>query len=196
LARNELAKLCDSIWESLGQAVGAKQNSLRSFVLATLSAHTPSVRTVVLRAVDRTRQTVYCCSDARSAKIIEIEQNDAVSTLFYDAKKKTQIRIFGRAAIHGNDDVAHEIWRTIPLSGRALIAADTAPGTILSGQTPVSEKFRALLDGRVMYDEPVSNFVPIEVIAETIDYLDIRIGRHKRALISVPDPQKSSWIQP
>ena len=83
----------------LSRGVKDRKSSFHYTMLCTINNKTPESRTVILRNFNKDKFELNIHSDLRSGKINQIENNNNVSCLFYDDKKKIQIRINGQATI-------------------------------------------------------------------------------------------------
>ena len=109
----------------------------------------PAARTVVLRGFDANLGAIAIHSDYRSRKVAEITKNDRAAALFYDPRKKIQIRTTGHCRIHYLDDLAIDTWRIMPAFSRRCHLAQS-PGSLVEkpflGLTPDFEKRASALD--------------------------------------------------
>jgi len=77
------------------RGVKDRKSSFHYTMLSTINNKIPESRTVILRNFNKDIFELNIHSDLRSEKINQIETNNNVSCLFYDDKKKIQIRING-----------------------------------------------------------------------------------------------------
>ena len=92
-----LEEIVESIWTLLERGAADRREPFHCPALATAGADGPSVRTVILRKVFRAERVLLALSDRRAGKIAEIESEPRVTWVFYDARRKVQIRAAGRA---------------------------------------------------------------------------------------------------
>lgn len=110
----------------------------RTPMLATLSeAGTPTLRTVVLRAVDPARRQLRINTDRRSAKAGQIARNPAVELCFWDPAAREQLRVAGRATVDSAGPGADTAWSALSPASSAIYRAGPPPGTPTSGPTPL-----------------------------------------------------------
>ena len=96
---NNLDLTLQEIEYLLNRGVKDRKSSFHYTMLCTINNKTPESRTVILRNFNKDKFELNIHSDSRSGKITQIESNNNVSCLFYDDKKKIQIRINGLAKI-------------------------------------------------------------------------------------------------
>ena len=125
----DLPELLRQIQHALHTAPAAPTNPLRTAAFITASDSLPAARTVVLRRADAdTRQLVFY-TDARSAKLHELEHHPAVAWLFYHPGEQVQIRASGTAARQPADELARATWAATPLPNRLNYCTPLPPGT-------------------------------------------------------------------
>ena len=90
---NDLDLTLKEIKYLLSRGVKDRKSNFHYTVLSTIKNYTPESRTVILRSFNEEIFELNVHSDLRSDKIDQIEKNNKVSCLFYDDKKKIQIRI-------------------------------------------------------------------------------------------------------
>lgn len=88
--------LVDEIFIELQRAVTKKKHGFKTFVFRSGN----SIRTVVLRKVNRVDKTLWIFTDKRTQKIIEIAKDGKVGCLFWDGKIGYQLRIKANATVH------------------------------------------------------------------------------------------------
>lgn len=125
----DLPDLLRQIQHALHAAPADPANPLRTAAFITAPGSHPAARTVVLRRADAdTRQLVFH-TDARSAKLRELEKNPAVAWLFHHPGEQLQIRAEGTAALHPADDLARAAWAATPPLNRLNYCTTLPPGT-------------------------------------------------------------------
>ena len=125
----DLPDLLQQIQHALHTAPSDPTNPLRTAAFITASGSHPTARTVVLRRADAdTRQLVFH-TDARSAKLRELEQNPAVAWLFQHPGEQLQIRAAGTAARQSADELVRAAWAATPLPNRLNYCTTLPPGT-------------------------------------------------------------------
>ncbi len=154
----------------------------------------PRLRTMVLRAVDPSRRTLRFHTDARSDKAAELSADDRAAVHFYDPGAKIQIRLEGRAILHGHDALADEAWAQSRPMSRACYGVMPGPGERLDAaggfSLPADEAASAA--GR-------EHFRVVLFVFERLEWLWLEHAGHRRALFlwedGLPRPE-SRWLVP
>ena len=180
-ASSSLSDILSHAWDLLARGGADKKHPYHFPVLATYGPQGVQQRTIVLRKAYPPERLLRAYSDARPQKIVDLQQHPEASWLFYDHGSKEQIRARGRVTLHQQDDLAKELWNTIPPQARGDYLGPVAPGTHADGYTDnLPSDFR---------EEPTeentqagfNNFVVIESEVTGIDYLKLRRNGHLRA---------------
>ena len=142
---------------------------VRNIQLATIApAGDPDLRTVVLRAFERTPDPcAELHSDARAAKVGDIAHADRVALLAWSPPERLQIRLRGSARLHRADHVARARWETLSANARKPYGMRTPPGA------PKAEPDD---QSHLPPDEAFRQFVVIRVALLDIDIL--KLGPH------------------
>ncbi len=133
--------LGDLVDHALGRLSAAAANLAapwRTPMLATISqSGAPTLRTVVLRAVDPQDRSLRINTDRRSDKAEQIARNPAVELCFWDPAVGQQLRVAGVASVEASGPVADATWSSLRAEGRAIYRAGPPPGTPTPGSTPL-----------------------------------------------------------
>ncbi len=121
----ELESLVGHCWQLLAAAAGDRESPLRTPVLASGVAE---ARTTVLRAADGKARTLAIFTDARSGKAGQLAADPRACLVFHDPKDGVQLRAWGRAALHRQDEVARVHWESLPDFARRPYQSMPAPG--------------------------------------------------------------------
>lgn len=162
-----------------------KGHPFRCFALGSLGLKdNVGLRTVVLREVsENLRLTFY--TDDRSPKIVEIQQNDSVSALFYHPEKKWQLSIKGNAVIEGNRDFLEHAWNSLPKKSKKDYTTAVAPGSLL-GETD-----------DLTYLGAKNHFSMVHIVPSFIDFLKLGDSHHIRIQFSLEDGDwKGTFVVP
>lgn len=152
----------------------------------------PALRTVVLRAVDETQYKIRFHTDARSAKFREISANPRVAMHFYDAPKKVQLRIGGRATLHRDDELANAAWRATRPFSRACYRVAAMPGAIVGDPKALSCE-----DNTGEPEAGRENFAAVSVSIDCLEWLYLAAKGHRRARFSwVNGEVEGTWLVP
>ncbi|MHC4427792.1 MAG: pyridoxamine 5'-phosphate oxidase family protein [Planctomycetota bacterium] len=176
--------ISSEVWARLAHAADRPGHPMRFFVLATSGPDgVPDARLMVLRGADRRRGRVWFHTDRRSEKVRQLEAQPALCAVTYDVVDCIQIRLRGRGSVHVDDELAWAHWEQAESAVKALYAATDAPGIPLRQPDPrLMDHKRAMMDAATEA-KARSNFAVIEVVLETIEWLQVRDGLQRRALL-------------
>lgn len=183
----------------LSRGVSDRRSAFHTPVLVTHGLDgLPAARTVVLRGFDPNLRTISVHCDYRSGKVREIMNNDRSAAVFYDVRKKIQIRITGHCQIHHQDDVATHAWRKLTAFSRRSYLAQS-PGSVTekpsSGlPTELEKPAPALGDSETGF----SNFSIIRFRLLALEWLYLSARGHRRAKFEWPDgrAENAFWLVP
>jgi hypothetical protein len=190
---NDLDAALAEAWRLLEDGVGNAQAPFHLPALASVGRDgAPRVRTVVLRKLDRDRRILQVHSDRRSPKVAEIAAEPRVALHFYDRGAKVQLRVRGRAAVHGGDAVAREAWDKTRAFSRVCYRIDPAPGTPLDAPDGYAEPEPA--DPDVGFE----TFRVVRLAVREIEWLYLAGQGHRRALFRWDDAGAlaARWLVP
>ena len=106
-------------WKKLVNGSVKKKNGFRTMCVGTIDEkNTAALRIVVNRKVDESNKTIYFHTDNRSRKFSDLEQDNGISLLFYDARQKVQIVVKAFATLHTNNAVANDRWKATSAQAR------------------------------------------------------------------------------
>lgn len=179
----DLDELLRQIWRLLQRGVGDGRSAFHTPGIATQSLDGgASLRTVVLRAAQSDPPRLLCHTDARSGKVAELQANDRVAWLFYDARKKVQLRINARAELHRDDDLARRQWQRTGLWSRRCYCSTAAPGSELSGPgSGLPPELEQRAPEQQESEAGRDNFVVVSCAVLSIDWLWLSARGHRRA---------------
>ncbi len=192
----ELTDLLARAWAHLHQSAEIRDTGFRMVQIATLGlGRAPELRTVVLRGADPEARTVRFHTDARSPKIKELRNNPAVSLVSYNRNDGQQIRLQGHAEIVHDRDVAKGFWNQARDQSKICYRAKHAPGARLSDPASgfITETMRAPSSPEAGFE----NFCPVIIRVERVDWLDLAISGHQRAVFVWDGAEWcSDWVAP
>jgi len=180
-------------WQLLRDGVNSAKSALHTPGLATTGEHGPSLRTVVLRFCNEERRVLACHSDIRSAKVREAQADPRGSWLFYDRKRKLQLRLTGQLSIHVDDDFADSRWEKTTDSGRACYNTERSPGQHVPKPAGAPDRIADANDEQAAR----SHFAVIACKIEFLDWLVLSARGHRRAQFHWREGQwQASWVSP
>jgi hypothetical protein len=195
---NNLDEILNSIWEGLKRGASDFNDPFHWPVLGTTGKYGCNLRTVILRRVILPDRILVCHTDARSTKVQEIMNFPKVSWLFYDPKSKVQLRIFGQAELHNDDQFADEQWIDTRVTSRLNYCTTDPPGTPIdkpSSGLPdfLRDKIPAFLES----ERGRENFMAIACRIDSIDWLILRALGNLRARFDWHGNRvRSTWLVP
>lgn len=158
-----------AVLDILTRAANEKKSPWRWPVLVTRGEAYPGARMLVVRHFDRSALEIELHTDARSAKITELQRDPACALLFFDKASMVQLRIDGRAAVLTGAD-AEAAYSRAP-KGSLSDYTGLAPGD--DPDAPASEN----------RDEPRENFAALRIRIEWADLLKISRNGHDRRFV-------------
>ena len=180
---NNLDLTLKEILGLIQRAVKDRKSGFHNFVLATSFDNNPDARTVVLRGFDSEKMELSFHSDLRSQKINQLNKNQNVSLVFYDEKKKIQLRIKGKTNIRKS---FNEAWNKLTNWSKRCYLTLSPPGQ--ESEKPSSgfpEKFAFDAPSLEQTKDGLKNFGQIRVSIHEIEWLFLASQGHRRALFEV-----------
>lgn len=170
-------------WDILTRGPADRHAPARHIALATTAPDgTPELRTVVLRAADRTTATLDIHTDLRSAKVAALRHTPTAQTLVWDPRARLQIRATGTAIILTGEDAA-PLWARVPEASRPAYGATPPPGT------PIPEALA------YTHTDGAAAFAVIRLTLTTLDLLHLG-DSHRRARFDRADDWRGQWLSP
>ena len=142
---------------------------------------------------------IYFHSDLRAKKISQIKNNNFVSLIFYDEKKKIQIRIKGEASIKPSYKKA---WDGLSNWSKRCYLTISAPGE--SSENPTAgfpEKFEFTAPNDKFSKKGIKNFCYVVISITKVEWLFLARQGHRRALFDISKSNSkieicSKWLVP
>ena len=188
-------EILDIEWENLENAVLSAKHSFHSFTLSTIRKNIPQARTIILQAFDKSSFSISFNTDSRSKKLIDIHENKYVSALFYDKKRRTQLRVSGEAIILAKTDKSViKIWESMNPESKLCYMGPFSPSTALeSFQLNTINKSAYEIninDDRLGY----SHFCRVVIKIKKIDWLFLNHKGHRRLEFNFNETVGFNWI--
>ena len=193
-----LDSVLEKIWLMLEQGAAHSDDPFHWPVLGTKATEACNMRTVILRQVKVPERILVCHTDARSAKVQEIMNCSQTSWIFYNPKKKIQVRISGHARLHARDPYADRQWADTSITSRLNYCTSKPPGTPIdkpSSGLPdfLRNKIPTLLETEIGR----KHFMAVEVQIFSIDWLILKITGNRRARFEwYGDRLHAIWLVP
>ncbi|MGE0666310.1 MAG: pyridoxamine 5'-phosphate oxidase family protein [Sphingomonadales bacterium] len=184
----DLETLVSECWRLLEEAAANRGSPLRTPVLASGAAQ---ARTVVLRAADGGARNLAVFTDVRSAKAGQLAADPRACLVFHDPAAGVQLRAWGDAALHHQDEVAQAYWGT--LHEFAKRPYQSMPGPGIRRGTPGSG-IPEIEDGEAGYP----NYLVILVTVTRLEWLRLEQGGNLSARFEWDGAGRlsASWIVP
>jgi pyridoxamine 5'-phosphate oxidase len=185
---NDLTETGAEAWRVIGRGAVDRRSPFHTPSVATIGLDgQPQARTVVLRAVDPVARTLRFHTDRRSTKFVELSADARVTVLGYDAGRKIQLRLAGRATLHHGDALATAAWAQSRAMSQACYAQTEAPGTPLThaGNAPSGT------------DAGFANFTVVSVQIFELEWLYLAHEGHRRARFAWGTGKlQQTWLAP
>ncbi len=153
---------------ALERSLRDHEGELRNVQLATISAEgRPGLRTLVLRAFDRSEAYAEMHTEARAGKARDIAHASEVTFLAWSAADHLQLRFEGRARLHRDDDVARARWEKLSANARNMYGLRAEPGTPITDPEDQSH---------LPPEDQFKQFTVILVSLDTFDILRLEPG--------------------
>lgn len=162
------------------------RHPFRYVVLGTINVDGgPSQRTVVFRGFTGVNDLLIH-TDSRSEKISEIKDNPKISLLFYNDKKKLQLRISGKAMIHEDDELYRKEWNETGIKSKHSYTSERAPGEALDDPEDAYE-----------WNTTSEHFTVLRINVNEAEFLQLDGKRHLRSRrIYSEEGIKDQWLVP
>tara|TARA_B100000003_G_C10891696_1_gene355491 strand:- start:18 stop:602 length:585 start_codon:yes stop_codon:yes gene_type:complete len=184
---NNPTDIINSECNQLRDAVTQADHPYHMFSIATSFDNQPELRTVVLRAYDDTNYILSFHTDKRSPKYQEIINNSLTTSLFYDTKRRIQLRIKGNACPSNNNNILKGLWENLSKESKACYQGIIPP----SGNLPNDEIINTISENNKMLDG-FENFSRIDIQINEIDVLMLHHLGHKRICFTFKNNSFSS----
>ena len=181
---DDIDKTLSEIKSLLSRGVNDRKSNFHYTTLCTVDNNSrPQARTVIFRNFNIEKFYLYIHSDFRSKKINEIKNNSHVSLVFYDDKKKIQLRIRGIAKIEPSKKNS---WNKLSNWSRRCYLSEESPGINKKEPTSgFSERYYYNAPSTEESEKGLQNFSVIEIIAEDIEWLFLASQGHRRILFEI-----------
>ena len=167
--------------EFLIDGISNISNPYHFFYLSTIDNKTITSRTIVLRNVEQNPLAVYFNADFRSPKVKQLLSNNICSILFYDNKRKMQLRANCKAIINYKNSLSKNIWDKTPLQSRKCYMGEYAPSKPLKDWHPnVPLKYLKQDPEENESEKGYNNFTVIKIIIDNLDLLELHHNGHIR----------------
>ncbi len=176
-----LVEIEAAVWQALARAPHDKHHDWRTPVLATVDGEAADARTVVLREVDAAARTLIFFSDARAAKVAQLQRQPLCMLVMWSPRLGWQLRL--RVALQAQTEglAVTSRWARLALSPAAHdYMAPQPPGSALDAPPPPQKESR-------------EHFAVLTALVQSVDWLELHPQGHRRARF---DADGARWLVP
>jgi pyridoxamine 5'-phosphate oxidase len=179
-----LAEIEVAVWRALGRATVDKHHDWRTPVLATVDGRGHAdARTVVLREVRADAHELVVFTDARAAKVAQLQGQSACTLVMWSPALGWQLRLRARVAVHTDGLAVTSRWaalRSTPAARDYL--SPLAPGVPLKAAVPAAQTAAER-----------EHFAVLVATIDETDWLELHRDGHRRARF---DADGARWLTP
>jgi hypothetical protein len=176
-----LALVHQACWLELTLALTQRGHAFRQMALATADGDRPDLRTVVLREVQADERTLVFFTDARSAKVRQIQAQPAATLMVWCPRLGWQLRLRVRLAVETSGLAVSSRWARLKMTPAAQdYLSPLPPGTPVDRYLP-ERASRA-------------HFAVVSAQVQAIDWLELHADGHRRA--SFDAAGQGQWLVP
>ena len=170
-------------WKQLVNGSVKKKNGFRTMCVGTVDGNNnAALRIVVNRKVDESKKIIYFHTDNRSRKCSDLQKDNRISILFYDARQRVQIAVKATATIHTNDAIAHERWKATSPQARLGYMTLEAPNTKSDQPTlGYEERFASIKPTDTESDPFEKNFSVVACTVYELEFLYLDFQGNRKA---------------
>ena len=185
---DSLAAVQAALWQELVRAAHDKHHEWRTPVLATVDGDAADARTVVLREVDADDATLVIFSDARAAKLAQLQAHPVGTLVMWSRRLSWQLRLRVQLSAQTDGLAVASRWARLRLSPAAQdYLSPQAPGLALAPpdvQAPPAAALPAADRG---------HFALLQARVLSADWLELHREGHRRARF---DESGARWLVP
>ena len=178
----------------LSDGIKSASHPFQHFVLSNSINNDPESRIVILRTINKQKRFIGFNTDKRSPKYNALLNNKNVSALFYDQKRKIQLRIKGNANVADGKKI-QSLWDNMALESRLCYMGKFEPSSVIELYEPnmPSQKITEISDEE--YALGFKNFIHFKIEIDSIDWLYLHSSGHKRVRYKWDNKKFSaSWL--
>lgn len=186
------------VWDDIETAAQDPGHPYRQLTFGTVYEETPDLRTVVLRAADADARVLQFHSDRRSRKVEALHDNDRIAWHVWDPDSLEQVRLYGSATVHLDDEVADSLWDAQSPGSLSVYPRPTAPGTPIDAP---DDGLRPAVKSDPITEEDVASgrqyFAAIRTTIDRLEWLHLHPDGHYRARFEyASDGVEGTWVVP
>lgn len=185
---DSLAAVQAALWQELARASHDKHHEWRTPVLATVDGDAADARTVVLREVDAESSTLIIFSDARAAKLAQLQAHPVGTLVLWSRRLSWQLRLRVQLSAQTEGLAVASRWARLKLSPAAQdYLSPLAPGqawALPDVEVPPATASPAADRG---------HFALLQARVLSADWLELHRAGHRRARF---DDEGARWLVP
>ena len=193
---NNIDLILDEIWSLLQRGVADRNEDFRLPVVIVNSTDSAEGRVIVLRGAFKDKNILRFHTDFRSSKIKSLKENKKIYFVFYNKKRKIQVRAEGVAIVHKDNEITKEAWTKTQMMSRKCYLSPQAPGDFINDSA--SDLSKDMGNEIPTYEQSeigYKNFCVIESKIKSFEWLYLASQGHRRAKFML-DENKSTWLVP
>ena len=193
---NNIDLILDEIWSLLQRGVADRNEDFRLPVVIVSATDSAEGRIVVLRGAFKDKNILRFHTDFRSSKIKSLKENKKIYFVFYNKKRKIQVRAEGVAIIHKDNEITKEAWTKTQMMSRKCYLSPQAPGDFINDSaSDLSKDMGNEIPTYEQSEMGYKNFCVIESKIKSFEWLYLASQGHRRAKF-ILDENKSTWLVP
>jgi 3-hydroxyisobutyrate dehydrogenase len=193
---NNIDLILDEIWSLLQRGVADRNEDFRLPVVIVSSTDSAEGRIVVLRGAFKDKNILRFHTDFRSSKIKSLKENKKIYFVFYNKKRKIQVRAEGVAIVHKDNEITKEAWTKTQMMSRKCYLSPQAPGDFINeSASDLSKDMGNEIPTFEQSEIGYKNFCVIESKIKSFEWLYLASQGHRRAKFML-DENKSTWLVP
>jgi len=193
---NNIDLILDEIWSLLQRGVADRNEDFRLPVVIVNSTDSAEGRVVVLRGAFKDKNILRFHTDFRSSKIKSLKENKKIYFVFYNKKRKIQVRAEGVAIVHKDNEITKEAWTKTQMMSRKCYLSPQAPGDFINDSaSDLSKDMGNEIPTYEQSEMGYKNFCVIESKIKSFEWLYLASQGHRRAKFML-DENKSTWLVP
>ena len=191
-----LAAVQTALWQELTRATHDKHHEWRTPVLATVDGEAADARTVVLREADANDALLTIFSDARAAKLAQLQAHPVGTLVMWSRRLSWQLRLRVQLSAHTEGLAVASRWARLKLSpaaqdylspvtpGEALVPPEMDTHVEANAEAPPAAAAPAADRG---------HFALLQARVLSADWLELHREGHRRARF---DEEGARWLVP
>jgi 3-hydroxyisobutyrate dehydrogenase len=193
---NNIDLILDEIWSLLQRGVADRNEDFRLPVVIVSATDSTEGRIVVLRGAFKDKNILRFHTDFRSSKIKSLKENKKIYFVFYNKKRKIQVRAEGVAIVHKDNEITKEAWTKTQMMSRKCYLSPQAPGDFINeSASDLSKDMGNEIPTFEQSEIGYKNFCVIESKIKSFEWLYLASQGHRRAKFML-DENKSTWLVP